>query len=182
MYNLRMKPLPNIIFKNLKPQISDAIKESCYKIDARLYNIANEVHHIPTFSIEPGVEMAKDLSIIIDKTIKEAVGLDCDVSVVTKGILLGAFRASPFMAPEAHKTIRILIEEIIQPIFKYHGDIKQAVEGIIAAIVIIAMDFKLNTREALVVAQEDILSCVKTIDPKLSDNIKKIMESSPFLQ
>jgi hypothetical protein len=172
-----MEPLTKISLKNIKPHIADAIKESCYRIDARLYNIANNVHNILTTSVEPGVEIAKDLSKIIDKTIKESIDLGCDLSVIVKGILIGTFRASPFIHQEAHKTIRILIEEILQPVFKYKGDIKQMVEGVLAGIVVIAREFKLNTQEALVVAKEDILSSAKAKDPKFADDIKEILPS-----
>jgi len=167
-----MEPSHKIVFKDLKPHIADAIKESCYKTDARLYNIANEVHHIGTFSVEPGVEIAEGLSKIIDKTIKDSLDLGCDLSVVVKGILLGAFRASPFLHQEAHKTIRILIKEILQPIAKYKGDVKPVIDGLLAAIVVIASEFKLNAQEALIIAEEDALSSAKEISSKLADDVK----------
>ena len=170
-----MKYLPKITFKNLKPQIADAIKESCYRIDARFYNIANEVRNIVTNSIEPGVEIAKDLSKIIDKTIKDSVVVGCDLSVIVKGILLGAFRASPFMREEAHKTIRILIDEILRAVFECKGDIKQTVEGLLAGIVILSREFKLNTQEALIIAKEDILSSAKEIGPQFADDVKQVL-------
>ena len=104
-------------FKDLKSQISNAIKESCYVTDARLFNIANQVHDIQTSNVEPGVDNALGLSKIIDKTIKESLALDCDLSVIVKGILLGAFRAGPSMPSEARNTICILIAQIFQAIF-----------------------------------------------------------------
>jgi len=159
-------------FKNLKPAIADAIKESCYKTDARIYNIANEVRQIATFSVEPGVEIADGLAKIVDKTVKDAVGVGCDMSVIVKGILLGAFRASPFIREEAHKTIRILIDEILQSIKKHNGDVKQAVEGILTAIVIIAREFKLNMQEALIITKEDILSSAQSKGPEFADEVK----------
>ncbi len=84
-----------------------------------------------TMGTEPGVDTTEGLSKIIDKIIKDSVGLGCDLSVIVKGILLGAFRSRPFIAHEAHKTIHILVKEILQPIFKYKGDIKQGIEGVI---------------------------------------------------
>jgi len=164
-----------IVFKDLKPRIADAIKESCYKTDARLYNIANEVHRIVTMSVEPGVEIAEGLTKIIDKTVKESISVGCDLSVIAKGILLGAFRASPFVAQEAHKTIRILIREVLQSVYKYKGDTKQAVEGLLAGIVIVAHEFKLNSHEALVVAQEDIFSCANQLSPQFAEQIKTFL-------
>ena len=50
------------------------------------------VHAIQTHTIEPGTELAEGLSKIIDKTIKDGVGLSCDLSIIVKGILLGAFQ------------------------------------------------------------------------------------------
>jgi hypothetical protein len=164
-----------IIYKDLKPHISDAIKESCYKTEARIYNIANEVHHILTYSVQPGVEIADGLTKIIDQTIKESIGLGCDLSVIVKGILLGAFRASPFMREEAHKTIGILIKEILSPVFKYKGDVKKTVEGILTAIVIIAREFKLNIQEALVIAKEDIQSAAQSKSPEFADEVKAVL-------
>ena len=116
-------------YKNLKPQIANAIKESCRTMDMRVNNIANEVQNIPTFSVEPGVEIAQSLNKIIDQTIHDAVGLGCDLSIIVKGIMLGSFRSSPFMRQEAHKTIRILIKETLHASFKYDGDIIQAIDG-----------------------------------------------------
>ena len=172
-----MELAPKITFKNLKPQIANAIKESCYRTDVRLYNIANEVHKIATFSVEPGVEIAQGLSKIIDQTVKESVALDCDLSVIVKGILLGAFRASPFMLQEAHKTFRILINEVVQSIFKYKGDVKQVIEGVLAGVLIIAQEFKLNENEALIIAREDILSSAKALNSKFADDIKEALPS-----
>ena len=51
-----MAQFDKIVFKNLKPHIADAIKESCYRTDVRIYNIANDVHRTLTYSLEPGVE------------------------------------------------------------------------------------------------------------------------------
>ena len=170
-----MQSFEKMNFKNLKPNIADAIKESCYTTDARLYNIANEVNNIETFSVEPGVEIAKGLTSIIDKTIKGAIELDCDLSVIVKGILLGAFRASPFMREEAHKTIRLLIKEILQSVSKYNGNVKQTSEGIFTGIVVIAREFKLNAQEVLIIAKEDTLSCAQGINPKFADDIKAVL-------
>jgi len=169
---------PKPTFKDLKGHVANAIKESCYRTDARLYNIANQVHLIHTFSVEPGVELVEGLTKIIDKTIKESLALDCDLSVIVKGILLGAFRANPSIPQEAHKSIRLLVHEIIQPIFKYKGDIHQMIEGIWAAIIIIADEFKLNKIEALNIVREDILSSANALNSKFADDIKEALPNS----
>jgi hypothetical protein len=168
-----MKSSSKMTFKNLKPHIADAIKASCYRTDARLYKIANEVHHILTYTVEPGVEIVEGLSKIIDKTIKESVAIGCDLSVIVKGILLGTFRSSPFIPQEAHKTIRILITEILKSVFKYKGDVKQLIEGVLAAIVIISKEFKLNEQEALIIIREDMVASASTLDAKFADDIKE---------
>jgi hypothetical protein len=170
-----MDPSVRMTFKDLKPRIADAIKESCYRTDLRIYNIANEVHGIRTTSVQPGVEIAEGLSKIIDKSIKNSVDIGCDLSVIIKGILLGAFRASPFIREEAHKTIHILIVEILHSVFKYKGDTKRAIEGILTAIVIIAREFKLNVQEALTVAKEDITSSTKETSPEFTESIKEAL-------
>lgn len=165
-------------FKNLKPHIAEAIKESCYYSDVRLYNIANEVHNIETFSFADEGELALDLSKIIDKTIKDSVGLGCDLSIIAKGIFLGAFRASPFIHQEAPMTIRLLINEILKPVFKYKGDAAETIKGVLSAIIIVAKEFNFNAQEALNGAREDILSTAKTLSPAFADDIKKALSNS----
>lgn len=170
-----MEPFGKLPFNDLKPHIAEAIKESCYKTETRLYNIANEVPNIQTFSVEPGVEIVLDLVRIIDKTIEDSVAVGCDLSVITKGLLLGAFRASPFVRAESHKTIRLLIDKILQSTYKHKGDVEQVIVGIIAAIMTVSVEFKFYTREALVSAREDILICAQSIDPKFNADIKEIL-------
>ena len=161
-----------MILNNLKAHISEGIKESCYKSDARLYKIANEVQNIGTFSYTPGVDVLDGLIKIVDKTIKEAQGIGCDLSVIIKGILIGSFRSVPFSAASAYDTLRILIKEVIQPVYKHKVDVKQAVEGLLAGIIIIANEHGLNIKEALTFAQEDILISANAIDAKFADDIK----------
>ena len=170
-----MEPFEKRAFSNLKGNIADAIKESCYRIDARIYNIANDVHRIVTFSVEPGVEIVQDLTKIIDRTINDSIVIGCDLSVIVKGLMLGIFRASPFVRAEAHKTIRLLVVEILQPVLKYKGDLNEAIGGILTAIVIIAFEFKLNTQEALSVAKEDILLHAREQSPQSADLITEII-------
>ncbi len=70
-----MQSQKQITFSNLKPNISDAIKESCPTSDAVIYKIADEVSHIKTVTVEPGVEIAQGLAMIIDSTIRADVCL-----------------------------------------------------------------------------------------------------------
>ena len=81
------------------------------------------------------------------------------------------------MRQEAHKTIRILIDETLRSTFKYSGNVPQAVEGILAAIVIIAREFKLNVMEALVIAREEIVASAQKSNPEYIDEIKKILSN-----
>jgi hypothetical protein len=172
-----MEPFEKMAFKDLKPHITEAIKQSCYRTEARLYNIANGVNEIPTFSVEPGVEIVLDLSKIIDKTIEDSIKVDCDLSVISQGILLGAFRSSPFVRAESQKTIRILVDRILHPVFKYKGDLKMVIEGLLSAILVIAMEFKLNPHESVNWVKEDILISAKGIDSKFSNDIKEILST-----
>jgi len=169
-----MEHFQRMAFKDLKSQIANAIKESCYYTEVRLYNIAHGVHHIPTFSLVPGQELAQDLIKIIDVTIKDSVGVGCDLSIIVKGILLGAFRAFPFIRQEAQMTIRLLANEILKPVFKYKGDTKEAIEGLLSGTITITKEFKLNVLETIVVAREDILSSAQAISPQFADEIKEI--------
>jgi len=170
-----MENFQSMTFSNLKPLIADAIKESCYRLDARLYNIANEVHQIETYSIKPGIDVGYGLSKIFDQTVKDSIGVGCDLSVIVKGLLLGAFRASPFVRQEAHKTICVLSDQILKVTFKYKGDVKPTIEGILSAVIILAKEFKLNSFEASIMAKENILSSAKAIDLKLANEIVKLL-------
>ncbi len=157
---------------NLRPDITDAIGESGVTVDAVIYKIADEVQHIKTVTVEPGAEIARGLLTVIDGTIKDSVSSGCDLSVVTKGILIGAFSSSHSIQLEAHKTIRLLVQEILQPIFKYNGDSRQAVDGLLAAMVIIAKRRKFNIQEALIIIVDDILFSAEKIDPKFAEKVK----------
>ena len=183
-----MEPIKKTSIKNLKAHIVDAIKESCYSTDLRLYNVANEVYQIVTSSYgladdmvdsytigssNPGV--VNDLLKIINQTIQNSIAVDCDLSVVVKGLFLGAFRARIFVKEGAHKDTRIMIRETLQTVFKYKGDKVQMVEGLLAAFYVIAKEFKLDTHDFLNLIKEDILSCAASIDPKFGEDIKGII-------
>jgi len=147
-------------FSHLKSNISEAIKESCLTSDEIIHKVADEIYHIKTVTVEPGVEIAQGLSIIIDTAVKDSVRLGCDLSVIAQGILVGAFRSRSIQL-EAHKTIRLLVQEIVRVVLKYKGDIKSTTEGLLAGITAIAKEHKLNTQEALIVAKEDIKEALK---------------------
>jgi len=172
-----MQFIQKMAFNNLKPHISDAIKESCYRSDVRLYNIANEVQKIAIFSLEQGVENSHDLSMIIDKTIKDSVELGCDLSVIAKGILIGTFRSSASKRSEAPQVMRVLINEILQYVSKYKGDMKETVEGIVGGSVNIATQFQLNLPQTVVTTREDLLTSAGSISPKLAEEIKEYLSS-----
>lgn len=166
-----MQSQEQITFSNLKPNIADAIKESCPTADAIIYKIADELGHIKTVTVEPGVEIAQGLSMIIDTTIRSSVCLGCDLSIITQGILVGSFRSRSILL-EAHKTIHLLIQEIIQAVFYYKGDIKKTVDGLLTGIVAIAKEHKLNEQEALIIATENILIYSKTTNSQFAQDIK----------
>jgi len=158
-----MQSQNQIIFSNLKPNISVAIKETCTSDDEIIYKIADQVEQINTVTVEPGVEIARNLSVIIDASIKDSIRLGCNLSVISQGILIGAFR-SRSMQQEAHKTIRLLIQEIVRPVLNYKGDTKKAVDGLLDGIVVIAKEHQLNVDEAVIIVNEsltEILSDLK---------------------
>lgn len=158
-------------FNNLKPSICEAIKESCLTEDLVVYKIADQILHIKTVGVEPGVEITRGLSLVIDTVIKSAVYSGCDLSVIIRGILIGSFRARSVVL-EAHKTIRLLIQEIIQAVFNHKVDVKEALEGILTGIVAIAKEHELNIEEALAISVEEILLFSKTKDTKFAETIK----------
>jgi hypothetical protein len=144
-----------ILFSNLKPNISVAIKETCSANDEIIFQIANQVEHINTVTVEPGVEIAQNLSDIIDASIKDSIRVGCNLSIIAEGILIGAFR-SRSMQEEAHKTIRLLVQEIIGCVFKYKGNLKTAVDGLLEGIVIVSKEHKLNVDEAIIIVNESL--------------------------
>ena len=168
-------------FKDLKVHIAEAIKGSCYRTDARIYNIANDVPLITTFCVEKGVEAAEGLTKIIDKTIKESVILDCDLSVIVKGILIGTFRSTPFERDEAFLIIQVPIKEILQAVYKYKGNVKQVTEGIMAAIVVLSREFKLDVIKMLSSAKEDTLTFANTLNSEFADAIKEALPKTDGL-
>ena len=173
-----MESSQKISFNKLKSHIIDAIKESCYRFDGRLYNVANQINKIQVSRVEAGFDTMQDLSKIIDKTIKDSVVMGCDLSVIIKGIFLGAFRSSPFKPKEEQKIIHALVAEILPPIFKYKGDVKQTIEGLFAAVVIISYEYNLNAQETLVVTKEEVLLSAKGINPAFTDHIKEVLPKS----
>ena len=168
---------PNITFKNLKVHISEAIKESCYRLEVRIYNIARDVLTIPTFSSESGIEVADGFLKIISRTIKDSVALGCDEDVIVKGIMLGAFRAA-LARQESQKTIRYMITEIIKVSINSKADIKKVIEGILASIVVISREFKQNAEELLILAKEDIVTSAGAIGYKFTDEMKDVLSNS----
>jgi len=152
-------------FNNLKSNLSNSIKESCLSSDALIYKIADEVHQINTLTVEPGVEIARGLSAIVDTTIGNAARSGCDLTAIIKGILIGAFRSNRSIRSEAHKTIHLLVKEIVEAAFKYNCDVTQLTDGLLAAVVLVAKEQELNAQELLLITFEDVLSSSKELDP-----------------
>jgi hypothetical protein len=150
-----MQSQEQILFSNLKSNISVAIKETCTSEDEIINKIADKVVHISTVTVEPGVEITRNLSVIIDASIKDSIRLGCNLSVIAQGILIGAFR-SRSMQLEAHKTIRLLIQEIVGSVLNHDGDIKKAVVGLLDGIVVIAKEHNLNVDEAVIIVNESL--------------------------
>jgi len=155
-----MQSQEQMVFSNLKPNISVAIKETCASEDEVIYKIADEVEHIHTVSVEPGVEIARNLSMIIDASIKDSIRLGCNLSAIAQGMLIGAFR-SRSMQLEAHKTIRLLVQEIVGSVLNHKGDIKRAVDGLLDGIVVISKEHKLNVDEAVIIINESLTELLK---------------------
>jgi hypothetical protein len=150
-----MQSKEQIVFSNLKPNISVAIKESCTTEDEIIYKIADQVEHINTETVEPGLEIVMNLSTIINTSIKDAIRLGCDLSIISQGIMIGAFRSRPIQL-EAHKTIRLLVQEIVGAVFIHKGNIKKAVDGLLDGIVIVSKEHKLNVDEAVIIVNESL--------------------------
>lgn len=150
-----MQSKEQMVFKNLKPNISVAIKESCTTEDEVVYKIADQVEHINTETVEPGLEIVMNLSTIIDKSIKDAIRLGCDLSIISQGILIGAFRSRSIQL-EAHKTIRMLVQEIVGAAFNHKGNLKRAVDGLLDGIVIVSKEHQLNVDTAVIVVNESL--------------------------
>jgi hypothetical protein len=155
-----MQSQDQIVINNLKSNISIAIKETCTTEDEVIYKIADQVDHINTMTVEPGVEIAKSLSTIIDASIKDAIRLGCDLSFIAKGILIGSFR-SRSMQLEAHKTIRLLIQEIVGAVLKYKGNTKKTVDGLLDGIVVVSKEHELNVDEAVIIVNECLAEILK---------------------
>lgn len=117
-------------------------------------------------SVEPGVEIAKGLTPTIDATIKHAVNSRYDVSDISRAIFIGAFRCDRSLVLEAHKTIRLLTQQIIHSIFNYRGDMQKAVQGILGGVSAIALEHRLNIHTATMISKEDIMYALNKVGVK----------------
>jgi len=85
----------------LKENIITTVQESCETTTSTIFKVLDALRNIKPESIAPGVELVDSLKIIIKVTIENAVKHGCDVGVVIKGIIIGAFRSSDFQRQEA---------------------------------------------------------------------------------
>lgn len=134
------------------------IKDSVIEED----NLINEVicrivdaHPIPSKSTEPGVEIAQGLFSLIEILIKDAKD-PSDIGDISQAIVIGAFRSDRSIALEAHKTLRVLIHQIIHSAYIHGADINKTIQGILTGVIRSAKEHKLNIQEAFIVAREDI--------------------------
>ncbi len=158
-----MQSKKQIVFSNLRPNISVAIKESCTTEDEVVFKIANQVEQINTESVEPGLEIVMNLSTIIDTSVKDAVRLGCNLSFISQGIVIGAFRSGPIQL-EADKTIRLLVQEIVGAVFNHNGNIKRAVDGLLDGIAIVSKEHNLNVDEAVIIVNECLAEVLKNYE------------------
>jgi len=158
---------------NLKAHLALGIKESCITTDLRIYNVANGIHDIIILNRLHGDAVRDALPKIFDKSIKESIDLGCDLSIIVKGLMLGAFRGSPFVRDDANKKLQTLIELNLRNVLLHKGEIKDAVQGILAATLIISNQFKLDAHQGLTKAKEVIIAFVQKEDPKILDKIKE---------
>ncbi len=148
----------------MKTNVSNSMNE-CGLTQQIMDKFMEKVRQTPTRGSEPGVEITRNLSCIIERTIHESIYSDCDISLVAQDVMVNAFRCDHSILEEAHKTIHLLIKEILQPVFGYKGNIHRTIDGLLNGIKIIAQEQGLNREVAVGIAKEDILFWVEKIAP-----------------
>ena len=133
----------------LKSNIAQAMQETCDTLDSVVEKVMGALDEAPSGAIEPGVAFVDSLDKIIRILLQGAVEHHCDIQVVVRGILVGAFRASDTVRQEAHKTLEHLVRLILTAAAALGADIKQVARALMEGVVQIAREEKLNAETAL---------------------------------
>jgi cation transport ATPase len=114
---------------------------------------------------------------IIKVSIENAVEHGCDVGVVIKGIILGAFRSSDTVRQEAHKTIDHLVQLILKDSVNAGADPEVAVQAIIKGVIEIAREERLNEEEALSEAGTSVVLAAYTLGSDVESKVREVLSN-----
>jgi hypothetical protein len=159
----------------LKENIITAVQESCETTTSTIFKVLDAVRNIKYETTEPGVELVDSLKTIIKVSIENAVEHGCDIGVVIKGIIVGAFRSSDSVRQEAHKTIDHLVQLILKDSIQAGADPKASTEAIIKGILEIVREEKLNVGEALSEAGTSAVLATYTLNSRVESLVREAL-------
>ena len=160
-------------FDHLKEQVALAIGQSCETSDGAAAKVVAFVSSRAYKGVEPGVDLVDSLNDLVRGTIQEAVRLGCDLKPITKGLVLGTFRARGFVRLEAHKVITHLVGLVVTDVADAGGDVGRAVAGFMEGIAQSAPEMKLNKEEALFEAANAVLAKATEAGPKFLEAVRQ---------
>ncbi len=160
--------------EELKQHVMNAIEHLCSTETDIIHKILENVRQSKAASVEPGVEMVDSLAKIIRDLLVEAKNQGCDPSIIIKGIIIGAFRASDSVRMEAHKTIDHLVRQIVSEILSLTIDL-DSIKALIEGVIVIAKEQKLNVPEAVSEAGTSIILAVRSVKKDLENQTRQLL-------
>ena len=162
----------------LKENIINAVMASCDTADSTIAKVLEAVRYVKLETTEPGVELVDSLKPIISVSMENAVKHGCDISIIVKGILTGAFRSSDSVRQEAHKTIDHLVQLIVKDAINAGADSALLTEAIITGILKIAQEEKLNVDEALSEAGTSAVLATYGLKPEVEHSVRESLSKN----
>jgi hypothetical protein len=156
--------IPKNYFWLFKENVSDSLAGE----DLYLHRLISEIDEstIPELSgpRELGVEIVQSLSEIIKSLIQGSVKHHDDIRLVSKGLMIGAFKSNKGVENEAHRTIALLVKLILSQVFFLRSDVVGAAKGIVEGIICVEQKGSLNLKIAASIAATDAVLIMEEID------------------
>jgi hypothetical protein len=162
--------------KQLHHQIIDnitkAIGDACETETDVIKKVIDYVDQTARESIEPGVELVDSLAKIFKDTLGHAISLKCSLKGIVKGLIIGAFRSSPTVQQEAHKTIRHMILLTVRDVYALKANVREAMQGALEGIAESAVEEGLNLEAALNEAARDAVDAATELAEDYGDEVR----------
>jgi len=158
----------NHLIDNITRAISGTCEES-----AVIMKVIDYVNSTARESIEPGVEIVDSLSQIFRDTIAHALELNCDLTVIVKGLIIGTFRSSDDIKLEAHKTIEHMTRLVVEIIYELRGNTGAAIRGMLEGVAEGALEERLNLETALNEAARDAVGIAVKLSKEYGSAVRQ---------